>query len=457
MAIHRGWVETFQHDQLVVALSDLGAVTNALAGLDIRPGRIRKSAALGLALVSKLADAEVEAAVDRLARDPAIGQELNRFRGEREQAHPGTLATLDLLIKGIRLQLAQRFPGWEVTIGKNYGPSLVKGHPHVGGGGDGDPRRPTAQAVLPPHVGGGGEEEPQPADAGLGEPVSGPDRLRRRGRGVRVGLLDTRIFPNKSLTGHYIAGPDDVLDPNMRRFTMFDGHCAFVASCILQRAPAAELHVRHVLNSQGIGWAWDVAVAIAEMAQSGLDVVNLSLGEFLTDDDSAPMVLETAVKKFSQDTVVVAAAGNNGDSKELTRELVHEGVKPNSASYPAALPDVVGVGALDRDGKRAAFTPAPAPWIALLAPGVGLTGAYVDGDVTIQHKNKHGQVTSSKSVHFDGTATWEGCSFAAGIVSGELAARTVPGRRSARQALAELLRAEPGNARGDIVTNTQDG
>lgn len=457
MAIHRGWVETFQHDQLVVALSDLGAVTNALAGLDIRPGRIRKSAALGLALVSKLADAEVEAAVDRLARDPAIGQELNRFRGEREQAHPGTLATLDLLIKGIRLQLAQRFPGWEVTIGKNYGPSLVKGHPHVGGGGDGDPRRPTAQAVLPPHVGGGGEEEPQPADAGLGEPVSGPDRLRWRGRGVRVGLLDTRIFPNKSLTGHYIAGPDDVLDPNMRRFTMFDGHCAFVASCILQRAPAAELHVRHVLNSQGIGWAWDVAVAIAEMAQSGLDVVNLSLGEFLTDDDSAPMVLETAVKKFSQDTVVVAAAGNNGDSKELTRELVHEGVKPNSASYPAALPDVVGVGALDRDGKRAAFTPAPAPWIALLAPGVGLTGAYVDGDVTIQHKNKHGQVTSSKSVHFDGTATWEGCSFAAGIVSGELAARTVPGRRSARQALAELLRAEPGNARGDIVTNTQDG
>ena len=207
MAIHRGWVETFQHDQLVVALSALGAVTNALAGLDIRPGRIRKSAALGLALVSKLADAEVEAAVDRLARDPAIGQELNRFRGEREQAHPGTLATLDLLIKGIRLQLAQRFPGWEVTIGKNYGPSLVKGHPHVGGGGDGDPRRPTAQGVLPPHVGGGGEEEPQPADAGLGEPVSGPDRLRRRGRGVRVGLLDTRIFPNKGLTGHYIAGP----------------------------------------------------------------------------------------------------------------------------------------------------------------------------------------------------------------------------------------------------------
>jgi len=455
MAVHRGWVETFQDDQLIVALSDLGTVTHALAGLEIHPGRIRKSAALGLALVSKLPDAEVKAAVDRLTHDPVIGQELNRFRDEREQAHPRTLATLDLLIKGIRLQFAQRFPGWEVTIGKNYGPSLVMGHPHVGGGGDGDPR-PTAEAVRPPHVGGGGEAEPRPTGAGPGQPVFGRHQPRQRGHGVRVGLLDTRIFPSKSLTGHYIAAPDDVLDPNKRSFTMFDGHCAFVASCIVQRAPAAELHVRHVLNSQGIGWAWDVAVSIAEMAQSGLDVVNLSLGEFLTDDDSAPMVLETAVRHFSQDTVVVAAAGNNGDARELTRELVHEGVKPDSASYPAALPDVVGVGALDQDGKRAAFTPSPAPWIALLAPGVGLTGAFVDGDVTIQHKNRDGHVTSSETVHFDGTATWEGCSFAAGIVSGELAARTVPGHRSARQALDELLRPEPGQARGDIIPNTQD-
>jgi hypothetical protein len=455
MAIHRGWVETFQHDQLIVALSDMGAVTRALAGLDIRPGRIDESAALGLALVSDLADAEVEAAVGRLTHDPVVGRDLNRFRDERDQAHPGTLAPLDLLIKGIRLQFAQRFPGWEVTIGKNYGPSLVKGHPHVGGGGEGDPQL-TAAAALPPHVGGGGGGEPQPADAVPGKAVSDHDRDPQLGRGVRIGLLDTRIYPHKSLTGHYIAGPDDVLDPDKRRFTMFDGHCAFVASCILRRAPAAELHVRHVLNSQGIGWAWDVAIAMAEMARSELDVVNLSLGEFLTDDDSAPMVLETAVRRFSQDTVAVAAAGNNGDAKELTPDLVREGVKPNSASYPAALPDVVGVGALDHDGKLAAFTPAPAPWIALLAPGVGLTGAYVDGDVTIEHTNKDGQVTHRRTVHFDGTATWEGCSFAAGIVSGEIAARTMPGRRSARQALAELLHPDTGEARCDIVPNTQD-
>ena len=62
-------------------------------------------------------------------------------------------------------------------------------------------------------------------------------------------------------------------------------------------------------------------------------------------------------------------------------EMLRNGIKPNTASYPAALPDVVGVGALDQNGKLAAFTPYPAPWIALLAPGVGLTGAYVQGNV----------------------------------------------------------------------------
>jgi ring-1,2-phenylacetyl-CoA epoxidase subunit PaaA len=54
MAIHRGWVERFHDDQLIVALPDLGVVTGALAGLGVRWGEIDTSAALGLALVPDL-------------------------------------------------------------------------------------------------------------------------------------------------------------------------------------------------------------------------------------------------------------------------------------------------------------------------------------------------------------------------------------------------------------------
>ena len=56
------------------------------------------------------------------------------------------------------------------------------------------------------------------------------------GSGVRVGLLDTRMFPDAWLTGRYVARSGDLLDPDQGSFTMFDGHCAFVGSCILQQA-----------------------------------------------------------------------------------------------------------------------------------------------------------------------------------------------------------------------------
>jgi len=433
---HRGWVETFEPDQLVVALPDLPAVLQALGALDVSWEGIEQNEDLGMALVSGLKD--LPAAVRRLREDDDgfTRQELGHFEAERTRAlpHAKPHADLDLLIKGIRARFARQFPGWDVTIGKNYGPSLVKGYPHIAGGGNGDP-----QAVN---------------DA-LSPPVCEHDHYQRRGRGVRVGLLDTRIFPAERLTGHYIATtPGDLLGPEELSYTMFDGHCAFVASCILQQAPAAELYVRSVLDEDGDGSAWHAAIAVAEFARLGLDVVNLSFGEFLTDDNSAPMVLEAAVKRLGPETVVVAAAGNNGDPKELTEELVREGVKPNSASYPAALPDVVGVGALGQDGQRAAFTPNPAPWIALLAPGVDIIGSYLRGKVMIQHRDKDGDpIGEPRAEQFNGKARWEGCSFAAGVVTGEIAARTRPGRRSAPQALDQLLNPDPGRPCPRIVPN----
>ena len=431
MGIKRGRIETFNDDELVIALPDLAVVTKTLADLGVQLGPIDHSPALGLALVRGLAN--VGAAVGALLDGEHIGPRLAGFRRKLAQAQAGApdadVADLLLLIKGVRLKLARDYPGWKVAIGKNYRQSPVKGYPHIGGG-NGDP---------------------EPVDAELGRASSGDRPGTELGGGVRVGLLDTRMYPHPWLTGHYLAQRHDVIDHYQDSFTVFDGHCAFVASCILQEAPAAEIHVRHVLDCQGDSTAWDAAVAMAEAARTPVDVVNLSFGEFCTDDNTAPMVFEAAVKQFSRDTVLVAAAGNNGDVENLPSGLVPDGVGPNTASYPAALVDVVGVGALDRNGNRAAFTPHPAPWISLLAPGVGLTGAYVRGVVTVEHKDSAGAVLDSKPVTFPGTARWEGCSFAAGVVSGAIAAGTVPGQRSARQALQELLDQKQPHGLADVV------
>jgi hypothetical protein len=324
------------------------------------------------------------------------------------------VSDLALLIKGIQLLLAQRHPGWQVTIGKNYRPSLVKGYPHTGGGGEGEPT-PTDEPFT-------GAIDPAPGN-------------RDRGRGVRVGLLDTRLYRHEWLDGRYVGRDQELLPEERHEFTEFDGHGAFVASCILQQAPAAELHLRHVLDDQGDGSAWGAAVGLADLVPLGLDVVNMSFGEYMTDDDSAPMVLDAAVRRFSRDTVLVAAAGNNGDARVLPAASAPAGVTPLTTSYPAALPDVVGVGALDPDGKVAVFTPPDAPWISLLARGSDVNGAYVHGEVTLTGPAR----PAVRRVRFTGTANWAGCSFAAGAVTGVIASRTVPGRRSAREALDQLV------------------
>jgi membrane-anchored mycosin MYCP len=423
MDIRHGWVEKFHGDQLVVAESELAILQRMLHELHIAWASVDASPALKLARITGLAG--VDDAVTALLDDPRIAPDLRRHRGDRESAHGQhcPVSGLALLIKGIQLRFAERYPGWQMRIGKNYRPSLVEGYPHIGGGGEGAPSPPTGpftEAADVPH------DNPEP------------------GRGVRAGVLDTKLFRHETLDDHYVGRDDDLLDPGQDTFTEFEGHCTFVASCILRQAPHAQLYLRHVLDRQGDGSAWDSAVAIAEMAQAGLDVVNLSFGEFMTDDDAAPMVLAAAVRRFGPETVVVAAAGNNGDATRLLPGRVPPGVTAETKSYPAALPDVIGVGAIDEHGKLAPFTPRPAPWISLYTRGTDLNAAYLRGKVSVAT----GEVAAdgaacTRQEEFHGAANWAGCSFAAGIVTGVIAAGVIPGRRSARDVLGGLLHPDP--------------
>jgi membrane-anchored mycosin MYCP len=427
MTIYPGRIEAFHDDQLIVAIPHLPIVTQALEALGVHWDAIDQSEPLGLARIRDLRDIG-QAVTGLVGPDSDIGADLRYFREYQASIHGGKdAAHLEILIKGLHLRFAKEYPGWQVPIAKNYAQSWIVGHPHYGGGGQGNPQPGPAEFTLPQ------------SDSG-------------QGRGVRVGVLDTPLFPAQSLTGRYVARSGDLLATGQGQYTMFDGHCAFVCSCVLRRAPAAELHVRRVLDSDGSGSSWEAAEAMAEMAGQGLDVVNLSFGDYLTDDDTAPMVFKTAVDLFGPKTVVVAAAANNGNPSELTADLISKGITTTTASYPAAVTGVVGVGALDQNGNRALFTP-NAPFIRLLAPGVGLTGAYVQGKVALQSAGQDGNAGAPAVTEFGGVAVWEGNSFAAAIVTGEIAARTLPGRRGPGEALDELLHPATGAGSSDIVPN----
>jgi subtilisin family serine protease len=241
------------------------------------------------------------------------------------------------------------------------------------------------------------------------------------GRGVRIGVLDTQIFPHPDLVGRFVvADPNALHPPTDKPVELRAPHSTFVTSLIVGRAQGAVVEVSNVLGDDGRGKAWDTVRQMMTFADAGVDILNLSLG-CRTADGHPPLLMARAAELLSQRMLLVAAAGNH-----------HLSADPTAPTWPAALPDVVAVGSLDPDGTPSDFSPR-LPWITCGAPGRKLLGAYYKGDVTM---------LDDAVDTFGGYALWSGTSFATATVSGAVAARTVPGRVSPRDALGSLL-AEP--------------
>jgi subtilisin family serine protease len=326
-------------------------------------------------------------------------------------------------------------------MGKNRVIDPVRGLPYIGGGGEGEP-----------YFGGYGDPS---ADGGtiavapvLAPPPRWTPRAAKPGQGVRIGLLDTRLYPNEWLAGGYLAAADDLLQMPATDGTpppASAGHATFVAGLILRGAPGAELVVRPVLNDKAVGRAWDVARKMVSFIGSGVDILNLSFGCY-TDDGEPPLLLARAVSLLSAEILLVAAAGNHGDIDELRQEgkvkdaSWTRGLHDRTPVWPAALDEVIAVGATDGD-KLAPFSP-ETPWVDMTAPGVNVESTYLTGEVKLTDPDESPTTTFS-----DGFAYWNGTSFAAATVSGAVAAKILPGRCNARQALASIREVPQGDIR----------
>ncbi|RJL34386.1 S8 family peptidase [Bailinhaonella thermotolerans] len=275
--------------------------------------------------------------------------------------------------------------------------------------------RPAVPGASPNHVMTGqpgywGGPAHPPAPAG---PVPGPVPAAAR-REVTVGLLDTGLSPHPWYgTAAWFTeqreGIREVLDADRdHKLDAQAGHGTFAAGLLLRRHAGAHLRVRRVLGSDGVGDELGVLRGIGELRAWSratgrpVDLVNLSLGGH-TFDDQPPPLLARAL----DGVVAVAAAGNGGASRPF---------------WPAALPGVIGVGALDATGLRRAAFSNHGPWVAACARGEDLTSSFVwyDGG-------------------FAGYARWSGTSFAAATVSGVIAAHAAVHGIDARAAAADLL------------------
>jgi membrane-anchored mycosin MYCP len=393
---------------------------------------------LGLALVPLLDDEQAAtAAVSGLKGEAAADDDVAKLV-RTATGHAGAADTLDGAVDAhlesltpgmdrflwaLRTHFAASYERWIPTLGKNR---LVA---NVEGGGN------ISHAEDPPSL-GKSDWRPEPAL-----------RPTQPGLGVRVGVLDTSMSLHPWLAGG-LVGPaaDSLASESGGEFPALAGHATFVAGLVMRRAPGCVITFRRVLSDDdGSATSWDVARRIVELGRTGLDVLNLSLGSY-TEDGQPPLVLATAIDRLDPEIVVVASAGNHGDiaendeKDERLRITAGDRRKP---SWPAALDDVVAVGAAEDQETLAPFTPPDVAWIDVLSNGVAVPSTYLRGKVNLGYASGLQHVTE-----FDGYAQWSGTSFAAALVSGEIARRTVPGQRSARQAwrdiLDELAQDQPG-------------
>ena len=320
------------------------------------------------------------------------------------------------MLTELRLWSAHRYAGWMPTLGKNRTLSGVQFKPYTHGF-----DRPTVPA------------------AGTVAPLPKPDQALSR---VSVGLFDTVLAPHRQLTGSYLADPDTLVGPvedDGGERLWWEGHATFVAGIIRRHAPSAVLDVRTALRRVPGGsgderWSmplWDFADLLADYQDAGVAVLNLSVG-VSTDDGRAPLVLERAIAQLTPSMVVVAAAGNHGEPHADAAGRP----APNAALFPAALDNVLAVGALDGTGA-AAFTPRgagaadTAPWIDVFAPGVDVVSTYL-GDGAPERVLVENADGSRAPVEFSGWAAWSGTSFATGEITGAVANLLAQGRQPGR-------------------------
>jgi membrane-anchored mycosin MYCP len=321
---------------------------------------------------------------------------------------------LEIVLRCLRQSFAAEYGGWSPTLGKNRVMERLRGSYVIDGGGNGPD--PVPQYVID----GGGSSGARP----LGSPRSVAFRSRLPGAGTRVGVVDTKIWPHPWLSGAFVAYPEDILpmtapaDPG--RPESSPHHATFVAGLILRQAPGAVVELRSALSADATSDTWTVARTISELAESSIELVNLSLG-CKTEDKQPPLVMSAAIDALSPRTVVVAAAGNHGTAE---RSAMAE------PSYPAAL-DVIAVGAM-KGRQPAAFSPTAA-WVDAMAPGV--------------------DVVSTCDAQHDGSAlfgSWSGTSFAAAVVSGAIAAK-VKEAGSAVEAWKSIQKTAPEDREGRPV------
>ena len=208
-----------------------------------------------------------------------------------------------------------------------------------------------------------------------------------KGEGVKVAVIDSGVEKSQPLLEGRVTGgkawvqPDEDKKPSGGDDATedCDGHGTEVAGIIAAKedkesgfygiAPKAEIQPYRIAfarptedpqateddSEEGEDptvTSDDFADAIRTAAEDGAKVINLSV-KYDEDYESIANAVKFAVEE--KDVVVVAAAGNGGETDKQT--------------YPANYPGVIGVGAVDHTASKIPESQS-GPWVDIVAPGL---------------------------------------------------------------------------------------
>lgn len=208
--------------------------------------------------------------------------------------------------------------------------------------------------------------KPDPTNQGGAQP-SGADFLKeinatgdrtQWGKGVTVAVLDTGVKTNPTFGDGQVSHVDLVNDG-----TAFHSHGTSVASLIAGQdervpgvSPDANVMDIRVADSKGYSVTSVLAQGIMVAADRGAGVINISLGGY----DDSDVLRQAIAYAMNKGVVVVAAAGNE---------------KYDELAFPARIPGVISVGAVDGSGVQAYFSNS-GQGLVFVAPGVSLPVAW---------------------------------------------------------------------------------
>ena len=231
---------------------------------------------------------------------------------------------------------------------------------------------PAVPAAAAPAATENGTQPPTDAPNPWAQQMLGADRawLFTRGAGERIALLDSGVDAAQAqFDGHVEDGFDAVANSGAANTDCL-GTGTEVAGVMVGQsigpngfygaAPGARVVPVRVVTTQNNG---SPALSPAVLARGiqwavgqHVDVICVSVGLYVDD----PAVAQAVASAVSAGIPVIAAVGDHGGANDA-----------NPKPFPAAYPDVLGVGAMDQTGARWANS-AHGDFVDLTAPGANV-------------------------------------------------------------------------------------